>query len=260
MLALSTRGPPCAPPRSAANFGLAYSCAARSCALCRPLAVVDGTVPFADLSAAPSLDSSSAAGGGDFADVPPVAGEGIADESSNVAVAEIEDIVSPDRAAMVDGRRTRTSERRGDRVPIVPTDGRRDGGLDLAGDASSSSSVSIADVDDLDRADNAVRPCIDDLRGVAALPGAPPADGRRDGTLLFGASASSSVSRADIDREAARPANTPPSIEGRLPNELVRERGFEDRRESAGERAMAGVGGPSCPWSSMCSLDANSIL
>jgi hypothetical protein len=34
----------------------------------------------------------------------------------------------------------------------------------------------------------------------------------------------------------------------------------DGRLEVAGEKATAGVGGPSCPWSSMCSRFASSVL
>jgi hypothetical protein len=34
----------------------------------------------------------------------------------------------------------------------------------------------------------------------------------------------------------------------------------EGRLEVAGDRATAGVGGPSCPWSSICSRFASSVL
>ena len=103
---------------------------------------------------------------------------------------------------------------------------------------------------------------------------------------------SSSSSRADIDNVAVRPErpllpSTGVRGEGRVGPEEEPRRGREgvipsappegrraddeeDRRtaaswvdgrlEPAGDKATAGVGGPSCPWSSMCSRFASSVL
>jgi len=102
----------------------------------------------------------------------------------------------------------------------------------------------------------------------------------------------SSSSRADMENVAVRPERPPlPSMgdrgEGRVgpeeepkrgrgsvipraPPEGRREDDEEGRRaavswvdgrlEVAGDKATAGVGGPSCPWSSMCSRFASSVL
>jgi hypothetical protein len=100
----------------------------------------------------------------------------------------------------------------------------------------------------------------------------------------------SSSSTADIDNEAVTDERPPPPsmgvrAKGRVGPEEEPKRGrdmpnapadgrredeegarrraeslVEGRLEVAGERATAGVGGPSCPWSSICSRFASSVL
>jgi len=139
----------------------------------------------------------------------------------------------------------------------------------LAG-AVSSSSLSKADID-IDKDESAVKPEIagrcgreSERRGGLVDPRGErvpaPKDWRLEGGLepgldddfCFAGPSSSSVSSEDIVREAARPAKTPPSIDGRRPEEFCRERGCEarrslalvdGRRETAGDMAYAGVGG-----------------
>jgi len=76
------------------------------------------------------------------------------------------------------------------------------------------------------RGEGRVGPEEEPRRGRGVIPSAPP-EGRRED-----------------DEEGLRGAAS--CVDGRL--------------EEAGEKATAGVGGPSCPWSSMCSRFASSVL